>query len=124
MAQAALWRSWGVEPEAVIGHSMGEVAAAHVAGALSLRDAARIIAARSRLLRRIAGRGAMAMVELSFDAARSALAGREDRLSIAVSNSPRSTVISGDVAALDALAHRTRGTRHLLSTRQGRRRLS
>ncbi len=103
VAQAALWRSWGVEPEAVIGHSLGEVAAAHVAGALSLPDAARIIAVRSRLLRRIAGRGAMAMVELSLDAARSALAGREDRLSIAVSNSPRSTVISGDVAALDAL---------------------
>ena len=109
VAQAALWRSWGVEPEAVIGHSMGEVAAAHVAGSLSLRDAVRIIATRSRLLRRIAGRGAMAMVELSFDATRSALAGREDKLSIAVSNSPRSTVISGDVAALDALVTELEG---------------
>ena len=90
-----------MEPDAVVGHSMGEVAAAHVAGALSLEDAARVIATRSRLLRGIAGRGAMAMVELSLDEARRALVGREDRLSIAVSNSPRSTVISGDVAALD-----------------------
>lgn len=103
VALAALWRAWGVEPDAVIGHSMGEVAAAHVAGALSLEDAARVIATRSRLLRAIAGRGAMAMVELSLDDARRALAGREDRLSVAVSNSARSTVISGDVATLDEL---------------------
>jgi myxalamid-type polyketide synthase MxaE and MxaD len=103
VALATLWRAWGVEPDAVVGHSMGEVAAAHVAGALSLSDAARIIATRSRLLRRIAGHGGMAMVELSLDEARTALAGHEDRLSVAVSNSARSTVLSGDVAALDAL---------------------
>ena len=101
VALAALWRAWGVEPDVVVGHSMGEVAAAHVAGALSLEAAARVIATRSRLLRGIAGRGAMAMVELSLDEARRALIGREDRVSIAVSNSPRSTVISGDVGALD-----------------------
>jgi myxalamid-type polyketide synthase MxaD len=101
VALATLWRAWGVEPDAVVGHSMGEVAAAHVAGALSLEDAARVIATRSRLLRAIAGRGAMAMVELSLDDARTALAGREDRLSIAVSNGARSTVLSGDTAALD-----------------------
>lgn len=101
IALAALWRSWGVEPSAVIGHSMGEVAAAYVAGALSLDDAMRIICRRSQLLRRTSGRGAMAVVELSVEEAESALVGREDRLSIAVSNSPRSTVISGDPAALD-----------------------
>jgi acyl transferase domain-containing protein len=111
VALAALWRAWGVEPDAVVGHSMGEIAAAHVAGALGLDDAARIIATRSRLLRRIAGRGAMAMVELSLDDARDAIAGQQAHLSVAVANSPRSTVISGDVAAIDELLARlhTRG---------------
>jgi len=103
VALAALWRSWGVEPAAVIGHSMGEVAAAHVAGALSLEDAARIICRRSELLRRTSGKGAMAVVELSLEDANAALAGFADRLSVAVSNSARSTVISGDPAALDEL---------------------
>lgn len=103
VALAALWRSWGVEPDVVVGHSMGEVAAAYVAGILSLEDAARIICRRSALLRRTSGQGGMAVVELSFEAARAALAGREDRLSVAVSNSPRSTVISGDPIALDEL---------------------
>jgi acyl transferase domain-containing protein/acyl carrier protein len=100
---AALWRSWGVEPDAVIGHSMGEVAAAHVAGALSITDAASIICRRSRLLRQIVGQGAMAVVGLSLDHAQKALQDYADRLSIAASNSPRSTVLSGDPEALKAL---------------------
>jgi acyl transferase domain-containing protein/acyl carrier protein len=103
VALAALWRSWGVEPDAVVGHSMGEIAAAHVAGVLTLEDAVRIICRRSVLLRRTSGRGAMAVAELSIDEARAALAGYEDRLSVAVSNSPRSTVLSGEPAALDAV---------------------
>jgi len=98
---AALWRSWGVEPRAVVGHSMGEVAAAQVAGILGLEDAAKVICRRSRLLRRVRGRGAMAVVELSFTEAGAALAGYEDRLSVAASNSSRSTVLSGDPVALD-----------------------
>ncbi len=106
VALAGLWRSWGVEPAAVVGHSMGEVAAAYVAGALSMRDAARIICRRSRLLRRTSGKGAMAVVELTFDQATAALAGYGDRLSVAVSNSPRSTVLSGDPAALDEVIAR------------------
>jgi acyl transferase domain-containing protein/acyl carrier protein len=85
---------------AVVGHSMGEVAAAHVAGALHLDAATRIIGERSRLLQTVSGRGGMALVELSVDEAHAALIGREDRLSIAVSNSTRSTVIAGDNAAL------------------------
>ena len=117
VALAALWRSWGVEPAAVVGHSMGEVAAAHVAGALSLADAARIICRRSRLLRRISGQGLMAVVELSLDEAAQALRGYEDRLSVAVSNSARSTVLSGDPAALEevmaALASRGVFCRHV-----------
>jgi acyl transferase domain-containing protein/NADPH:quinone reductase-like Zn-dependent oxidoreductase/acyl carrier protein len=100
---AALWRAWGLSPDAVIGHSMGEVAAAHVAGALSLEDAARIICRRSRLLREVSGRGAMAVVELGMREAQERLRGIEDRLSVAVSNGPRSTVLSGDADALEAL---------------------
>ncbi|HZR98777.1 MAG TPA: type I polyketide synthase, partial [Chloroflexota bacterium] len=106
VALAALWQSWGVEPDAVVGHSMGEVAAAHVAGALSLADAARIICRRSRLLRRTSGQGAMAVVELSFDEARAEIAGYEQRLAVAVSNGPRSTVLSGDPAALAEVLER------------------
>lgn len=106
VALSALWRSWGIEPAAVVGHSMGEVAASHVAGVLSLRDAVRIICRRSRLLRRISGQGSMAVVELSLDEAAHALQGFEDRLSVAVSNSPRSTVLSGDPAALNAVMER------------------
>jgi acyl transferase domain-containing protein/acyl carrier protein len=100
VALAALWRSWGVEPTAVVGHSMGEIAAAHVAGTLSLEDAARIICQRSRILKRVSGLGAMAVVELSLEQATEAIVSFEDRLSIAVSNSPRSTVLSGEPAAL------------------------
>ena len=106
VALAALWRSWGIEPHAVVGHSMGEVAAAHVAGALSLEDAARVICCRSRLVKPTIGRGAMAAVELSIDDARRALAGYEDRVSIAVSNGPTSTVLSGDPAALETIVSR------------------
>ncbi|MEW1550082.1 acyltransferase domain-containing protein [Streptomyces tsukubensis] len=104
VALAALWRSWGVEPDAVVGHSMGEVAAAHVAGVLGLDDAARIICLRSRLLRRAGGRGAMLAVELTMDEARELLAGREHTVSVAVNNSPRSTVLSGDRDALAGIA--------------------
>ncbi len=106
VALARLWRSWGVVPDMVVGHSMGEVAAAHVAGALGLEDAARIICRRSLLLRRMSGQGAMAMVELTLEEANKALRGLEDRLSVAASNSPRSTVISGDAQALTQLLER------------------
>ncbi|WP_437313181.1 type I polyketide synthase [Sorangium sp. So ce385] len=111
VALSALWRSWGVQPDAVVGHSMGEVAAAHVAGALSLEDAVTIICRRSRLLRRISGQGEMAVVELSLPEAEAALRGYEDRLSVAVSNSPRSTVLSGEPAALSEVlaAHEAKG---------------
>lgn len=101
VALAALWRSWGVSPDAVVGHSMGEVAAAHVAGILDLADAARVICRRSRLMQRVAGRGAMGLVELTWQEAEAAIAGYGDRLSVAASNGPRSTVISGEPAALE-----------------------
>src|SRR5690606_4849350 len=83
---AALWRAWGVTPDAVIGHSLGEVAAAHVAGALSLEDAARVICVRSRLLHTVSGRGAMAVVELGAEEAEARLGPRGALLSIAAWN--------------------------------------
>jgi len=101
VALAELWRSWGIKPDAVVGHSMGEVAAACIAGALPLDEAARIICRRSRLARRTSGRGAMAVVELSFVRANEILNGYENRLAVAVNNSPTSTVLSGDTDALE-----------------------
>jgi acyl transferase domain-containing protein len=103
VALAELWRAWGVDPDAVIGHSMGEVAAAHVAGALGLDDAVRVIGRRSRLLRQLSGQGAMAAVDLSWREAQAVIVGYEDRVSIAVSNGRRSTVLSGDPGALDKI---------------------
>jgi phthiocerol/phenolphthiocerol synthesis type-I polyketide synthase C len=103
VALAALWRSWGIEPEAVIGHSLGEVAAAHVAGALSLEDAAQVICGRARLLRRASRRGAMVATELSRAEARDLIAGKESLVAIAASNSHRSTVLSGDPSVLTGL---------------------
>jgi acyl transferase domain-containing protein/SAM-dependent methyltransferase len=100
VALAATWRARGIEPDAVVGHSMGEVAAAHVAGALSLEDAARVICRRSQLLLKVSGQGAMAVVELSQEDAEQAISGHEAHLSIAVCNGPRSTVLSGDPGAL------------------------
>lgn len=101
VALAAALRARGIEPEAVVGHSMGEVAAACIAGALELDDAVRVICTRSRLAReRASGRGAMAVVELSVAAAEAWLVGRPE-LSVAVHNSPRSVVLSGEAAALD-----------------------
>ena len=106
VALAALWRFWGIEPDAVVGHSMGEIAAAYVAGALTLEAAAQVICSRSRIVRSTIGHGAMAAVELSMADARRALIGYEDRVSIAVSNGPTSTVLSGDLAALEAIVSR------------------
>ena len=108
VALAAQWRAWGIEPDAVVGHSMGEVAAAHVAGALSLDDATRIICSRSRLAGQTAGRGAMAAVELSLAEARRVLTGYTDRVSIAASNSFASTVLSGAPDALGEVLEKLR----------------
>ncbi len=98
---AALWRSWGVEPAAVVGHSQGEIAAAHVCGALSLRDAARVVALRSRALTGLVGHGGMASVTESAELVQARLAPWGDRVSVAVVNGPRSVVVSGEPDALD-----------------------
>jgi len=100
---AALWQSFGVRPSAVVGHSQGEVAAAYVAGALTLPDAARIVALRSRLLMRLAHRGGMLSIALPAED----VVGRlPDGLTIAAVNGPGSTVVSGDLDALMALRER------------------
>lgn len=99
---AALWRSWGIEPDAVVGHSMGEVAAAHIAGILSLKDAAAVICRRSRLMKTLRGEGSMATVELSLPDVEMLLASRGG-ISIGASNGPSSTVISGDAREIDVL---------------------
>ncbi|HVH45622.1 MAG TPA: type I polyketide synthase [Labilithrix sp.] len=100
---AAVWASLGVVPDAVLGHSMGEVAASFVAGALTLEDAARVICVRSKLLRRVRGRGAMAAVEMSMAETEAELAKYEGKISVAASNGARSTVVSGDATAITAL---------------------
>ncbi|MFD7639740.1 type I polyketide synthase [Kitasatospora sp. NPDC059795] len=93
---AELWRSFGVVPDAVVGHSQGEIAAAVVAGGLSLEDGARVVALRSRAIRALAGRGGMASVPLPVDVVRERLG----RLSVAAVNGPSSTVVSGDADAV------------------------
>jgi acyl transferase domain-containing protein len=100
---AAVWEAAGVIPDAVAGHSQGEIAAATVAGALSLDDAARVVAARGRLLSGLGGDGGMVSVMMPEAAVRE-LTGRWDgRLSVAAVNSPAATVVSGDRQALAEL---------------------
>jgi phthiocerol/phenolphthiocerol synthesis type-I polyketide synthase B len=106
IALAEQLRAWGVAPAAVVGHSMGEVAAAHCAGALTLADAVRVIVGRSRLLARIAGAGAMALIDLPQDEVLPLLEPAGGRVSVAALNGPRSTVISGDPSFIDALVER------------------
>ncbi|MCR9142861.1 MAG: SDR family NAD(P)-dependent oxidoreductase [bacterium] len=98
---AELWQSWGVQPDAITGHSVGEVAAAHVSGKLSLEDAVRVIYHRGRLMQDATGLGKMAAIEAPLDRAREFIAGYEDRLAIGAANSPNSTVLSGETAALE-----------------------
>ncbi|WP_406330721.1 acyltransferase domain-containing protein [Streptomyces sp. NBC_00203] len=99
---AALWRSYGVEPAAVVGHSQGEIAAACVAGALSLEDAALVVALRSQAIREIAGHGGMMSVPQPVAEVEERIAGYAD-VSVAAVNGPRSTVIAGGALALDEL---------------------
>uniref|UniRef100_UPI00036F3AE9 type I polyketide synthase n=1 Tax=Nocardiopsis potens TaxID=1246458 RepID=UPI00036F3AE9 len=96
---AKVWRSLGMEPDAVLGHSQGEIAAAHVAGALSLEDAARVVILRSQALRALAGSGGMVSIAAPKDQVEQIIAGREG-LSIAVVNGPSATVVSGDANLL------------------------
>ncbi|OBK15336.1 type I polyketide synthase [Mycobacterium asiaticum] len=100
---AELWKSVGVRPDAVIGHSQGEIAAAYVAGALSLRDAAKVVTLRSKLLTGLAGPGGMVSIACGIERARELLAPFGDRIDIAAVNGRSAVVVSGEVAALDEL---------------------
>ncbi|HET9626027.1 MAG TPA: acyltransferase domain-containing protein [Kofleriaceae bacterium] len=105
VALAALWRSWGVVPSAVVGHSIGEVAAVHVAGVLDLEEACRVIVHASRLQQRLTGAGRIAAVGLgeAEAEARIAAAGLAGAVEVAAVNSPASVSLAGDTAALEAL---------------------
>ncbi|MFL5912380.1 MAG: SDR family NAD(P)-dependent oxidoreductase, partial [Gaiellaceae bacterium] len=99
---AELWRSYGVEPSAVVGHSQGEIAAAYVAGGLSLDDAARVVCLRSQAVRDVlAGHGGMGSVALSPEQAEDGIERFGERLSVAAVNGPASVVVCGEVDALE-----------------------
>ncbi|BBX22505.1 phthiocerol synthesis polyketide synthase type I PpsA [Mycolicibacter terrae] len=102
LALAELWRSYGVVPDAVVGHSMGEVSAAVVAGALTPEQGLRVIAVRSRLMSRQAGQGAVALLELDAGAVQELLA-QYPQVAVAGYLSPRQTVVAGSPADVDAV---------------------
>ncbi len=102
LALTALWRSYGVEPDAVIGHSMGEVTAAVVAGALSPADGLKVIGTRSKLMARLSGQGAMALLELGAEAGEKLVADYPD-ITVAVYAAPQQTVIAGPSEQVDAV---------------------
>lgn len=99
-----LWRSWGIEPAAVVGHSLGEIGAAWAAGALDLSAAIRVLYHRSRLLNRIAGQGTMMGVGISAEGIKPYLADEAGRVTIAAVNSPRSITLTGDAESLKRIA--------------------
>lgn len=107
LALTALWRSYGVTPDAVIGHSMGEVAAAVVAGALTPAQGLRVTAVRSRLMAPLSGQGTMALLELDAEATEALIADYPE-VSLGIYASPRQTVISGPPLLIDELIDKVR----------------
>jgi acyl transferase domain-containing protein/surfactin synthase thioesterase subunit len=103
VAIARKWERLGIKPDGVIGHSMGEIAAACVAGILTMEDASRIICSRSILMKKLSGKGAMLATELTVKEATGWIEGKEDLISLAVSNSRQFSVLSGEVQAIHAL---------------------
>ncbi|NUO83608.1 polyketide synthase dehydratase domain-containing protein, partial [candidate division KSB1 bacterium] len=103
-ALAQLWQSWGIKPSVVLGHSVGEYAAACVAGMMRLEDAIKLIAARGRLMQALPlNQGAMVAIFAEEEKVQAALSGYEDRVSIAAVNDPTNIVISGEKSAVEAI---------------------
>ncbi|MFI0739809.1 type I polyketide synthase [Streptomyces sp. NPDC021100] len=101
---AETWRAWGVEPDVVLGHSMGESAAACVAGALSHADAAAVVCRRARLIRdRVAGQGTMSVAALTADEADRLIVELAVDVAVAASNGPRTTVLAGEVEGIEKI---------------------
>ncbi|MFC4375362.1 SDR family NAD(P)-dependent oxidoreductase [Nocardia halotolerans] len=100
---AALWQSWGIVAEAVVGHSIGEVAAAAVSGALSFEDAVRVIFHRSRVQQQASGKGKMLAVGLPYHAAEQRVTAYRGRVEVAALNGPESTALAGDPDALEQI---------------------
>ncbi|MGQ0505343.1 MAG: alpha/beta fold hydrolase [Myxococcaceae bacterium] len=107
------WQAWGVEPAWLMGHSIGEVTAACVAGCFSLKDAAKLVAARGRLMQALTSRGAMVALEASEDELSAELSGRGSQVSLAAVNGPRSGVVAGDEQVVSEVAEsfKNRGRR-------------
>jgi len=104
IALAKLWQSFGIEPDVLTGHSVGEYAAAVIAGVMSLNDAAKLIAARGRLMQELTEPGAMLAIQTTVDKVEELLRDVGQPVSIAAQNAPTSTVVSGSFAAIDAIA--------------------
>src|SRR5262249_165377 len=102
-ALAEMWASWGVKPDIVLGHSVGEYAAACIAGVMSREDGLRLIAERARLMQGVKRYGKMAVVFASRDRVAREIAGAGGDVVIAVLNGPENIVISGDATAIDQL---------------------
>ena len=100
---AELWSACGVRPDVVVGHSQGEIAAAHVAGGLSLQDAARVVALRSKMLESLAGQGRMASIAMGAQELAGRLQRWGGRIVVAAANGPAAAVVSGEPEAMDEL---------------------
>jgi acyl transferase domain-containing protein len=102
VALAALWQSFGIEPDAIVGQSLGEVAAAYCAGGLSLESAVAVVHHRSRLMKRLAGQGKTAVVDLAPESARESIAAWSGDIFLAGHSSPQTSVVSGEPTAMTA----------------------